>query len=77
MEASSVARQIFEDIDVNGDRVLSSDELRAWLERKGEEALSNQLFALLDTDGDGVVTFGKGVALSVSGEAADYEDIFG
>ena len=56
MEASSVARQIFEDIDVNGDRVLSSDELRAWLERKGEEALSNQLFALLDTDGDGVVT---------------------
>ena len=56
MDASDVARKIFASIDLNGDGVLSADELRAWLECKGEETLSNALLAQLDTDGDGAVS---------------------
>ncbi|XRB25438.1 EF-hand domain-containing protein [Pseudoscourfieldia marina] len=53
MDPKDVARKIFAEVDLNDDVVLSADELRAWLECKGEERLSNALFAQLDTDGDG------------------------
>ncbi|XRB25467.1 EF-hand domain-containing protein [Pseudoscourfieldia marina] len=61
MDASinDVARSLFASVvDLNGDHngVLSADELRAWLERNGEETLSNALLAQLDTDGDGAVS---------------------
>ena len=56
MDQDEVARKIFASIDLNRDGVLSADELRAWLECKGEETLSNALLAQLDTDGDGAVS---------------------
>ena len=56
MDPDDVARKIFAEVDLNDDVVLSADELRAWMECKGEERLSNALFAQLDTDGDGPVS---------------------
>ncbi|XRB21685.1 tetratricopeptide repeat [Pseudoscourfieldia marina] len=53
---ASAARTLFEQVDANGDGVLSLHELRAWLEKNGEETLGNSLFSALDTDGDGAVT---------------------
>ena len=52
MDPKDIARKIFAEVDLNDDVVLSADELRAWMECKGEERLSNALFAQLDTDGD-------------------------
>ena len=56
LASSQRARLLFEQVDTNGDGVLSAYELRAWLERNGEESLGNSLFSALDTDGDGVVS---------------------
>ena len=56
LASSERARLLFEQVDTNGDGVLSAYELRAWLELNGEESLGNSLFSALDTDGDGVVS---------------------
>ena len=56
MQSGDVARKLFAQIDLNGDGVLSAQEMRAYLERNGEEELGNAIFAQLDVDGDGVVT---------------------
>ena len=41
MASSQRARLLFEQVDTNGDGVLSASELRAWLEMNGEESLGN------------------------------------
>ena len=56
LASSETARLLFEQVDTNGDGVLSAYEIRAWLELNGEETLGNSLFSALDTDGDGVVS---------------------
>ena len=47
LASSERARLLFEQVDTNGDGVLSAYELRAWLELNGEESLGNSLFSAL------------------------------
>ena len=48
------ADEIFEEVDVNGDGAISTDELRGWLLTHGyTESAATEVFRSLDTDGNG------------------------